>query len=116
MNLDDQQFETRLRAFRPRAPQPLTAFAPRRSKRVLTTAVPVLALLLLLAGVLLLRSPKPMITPPLIRNAEAAPKSLAQWNALERAHQFDDALTLSARQSLPRTDAPNSALHILAKD
>lgn len=79
-------------------------------------AVPVLAVLLVCASVLLVRPPKQVITLPLIPSADTAPENLAQWNALERAHQFDDALTFSARKSLPRTDAPNSALHTLAKD
>ena len=116
MSLEDDQLEQHLRTFHPHAPQTLPEYAAPRSRRVMTVVVPLLAVLLLCAGVLLVRLPKRGITLPLLHNAVMAPESLAQWNALERAHRLDDALALSARESLPRTDTPNSALHTLAKD
>jgi hypothetical protein len=112
----DIDLESYLRSFTPRRPAPIELATKRGPRFVAATAA--LAASLALIAVIMGRHSVPRPTAPVqIRSAATAPITIGQLNrAASEGRSLEDALTLIARQTLPPTNQPNTALSALAKE
>ncbi|HEY3929890.1 MAG TPA: hypothetical protein VGL89_16080 [Candidatus Koribacter sp.] len=116
MTMDDDKFEQHLRSFQPRDAAPLK-FSGSRRKTVIAAGL-AFACMLIAAAVILFPRAKPAVDRPTAESLKPMrrPVTLMDFNEAERENRLDEALALSAAQSLPRTDRPNSALNALSKE
>ncbi len=116
MTMDDEKFEQQLRSFRPREVRSLQVDRRRRIAVIVTAALAACVVFGVFAVRLSRTKPRIERMAVAIPAAQRRPVTLMDFNAALRADRLDDALELSAAQSLPRTNRPNTALNVLAKE